>query len=287
MDVRICTKCGSEFPATTEYFGKQKNGKYGLKSWCKTCDKEYHLQWQRNNPSKRRQYQKKQRAKNPEQYRAYARNDYVRHKEKRKAADKRYYLNNREQKLEYRKQYYEKHKEAYAAYNKQYQLENKEEISAKSTEWRKNNYTRYRESIREWLRNNPDKKQIYWCRRETQKKNLAVKFTAKDWIMCKEVFNHCCAYCGKKSERLTQDHFIPLAADGSYTIDNIVPACRKCNSSKNDSNFFEWYPKQKIYSVKRFNAIIKYLGYSRDGKYKQGNLFGADCRPLGDKKSGR
>lgn len=37
---RICTTCGREFPATLEYFHKQKDGKYGLTSECKFCKAE-------------------------------------------------------------------------------------------------------------------------------------------------------------------------------------------------------------------------------------------------------
>ena len=34
---QVCTICGREFPATVEYFHKNKNGKYGLKPTCKEC----------------------------------------------------------------------------------------------------------------------------------------------------------------------------------------------------------------------------------------------------------
>jgi len=44
-ETKICTKCGRELEATTEYFSKAKKGKYGLKSICKKCacqeDAEY------------------------------------------------------------------------------------------------------------------------------------------------------------------------------------------------------------------------------------------------------
>ena len=35
---QVCTKCGKKFPATVEYFHKNKSGKYGLKSECKECN---------------------------------------------------------------------------------------------------------------------------------------------------------------------------------------------------------------------------------------------------------
>lgn len=43
-----------------------------------------------------------------------------------------------------------------------------------------------------------------------------------------------CYYCHKKFrfKELTMDHLVPLARGGRSTKDNLVPACKKCNSSK-------------------------------------------------------
>lgn len=48
-----------------------------------------------------------------------------------------------------------------------------------------------------------------------------------------------CAYCGA-SEELTLDHVMPISRGGSNSIDNCVPACWPCNSSKNDRTYLEW-----------------------------------------------
>lgn len=37
-----CTKCLIDKPATTEYFHKEKHGKYGIRSICKLCVKTYY-----------------------------------------------------------------------------------------------------------------------------------------------------------------------------------------------------------------------------------------------------
>jgi len=34
---KICTKCGTEYPATAEYFHRSKDSKFGLRSDCKRC----------------------------------------------------------------------------------------------------------------------------------------------------------------------------------------------------------------------------------------------------------
>jgi 5-methylcytosine-specific restriction endonuclease McrA len=40
-----------------------------------------------------------------------------------------------------------------------------------------------------------------------------------------------CRYCGS-TEEITVEHITPLIRGGSHTIDNLGPACRSCNSSK-------------------------------------------------------
>ena len=43
--LKRCSKCEKELPATTEYFGPQKNGLYGLRGDCRSCkqahDRDY------------------------------------------------------------------------------------------------------------------------------------------------------------------------------------------------------------------------------------------------------
>lgn len=87
--------------------------------------------------------------------------------------------------------------------------------------------------------------------------------TTEQWVNCKKEFNNNCAYCGKK-RKLTQDHFIPLSKNGEYSINNIIPVCSSCNSSKLDNNFFEWYPKQPFYSKSREKRILNYLNYNEN-----------------------
>lgn len=48
--------------------------------------------------------------------------------------------------------------------------------------------------------------------------------------------NRTCYYCKKKEPeiRLSIDHIIPLAKDGSNELTNIITACMGCNSGKKD-----------------------------------------------------
>lgn len=47
-----------------------------------------------------------------------------------------------------------------------------------------------------------------------------------------EKTNGRCSYCGKAEEYLEIDHMIPRAQGGTNHIENLTPACFRCNSSK-------------------------------------------------------
>lgn len=62
-----------------------------------------------------------------------------------------------------------------------------------------------------------------------------VGHTHEEWLTKIEAFDRCCAYCGRRDRKLTKDHVIPVSVGDPETvdlIDNIVPACMSCNSSK-------------------------------------------------------
>lgn len=46
-----------------------------------------------------------------------------------------------------------------------------------------------------------------------------------------------CQYCGASAE--TVDHVIPRSRGGTHTWDNVVAACRRCNTKKKDRLLFE------------------------------------------------
>ncbi len=49
-----------------------------------------------------------------------------------------------------------------------------------------------------------------------------------------------CHYCGQRSAHLTMDHLVPLARGGRSTRDNIVCACKTCNTRKRSLLPMEW-----------------------------------------------
>ena len=52
-----------------------------------------------------------------------------------------------------------------------------------------------------------------------------------------------CCYCNGESD-LTLDHLIPQYKGGKHAADNLVVACRPCNSSKKALDLLEWMDKR-------------------------------------------
>lgn len=67
---------------------------------------------------------------------------------------------------------------------------------------------------------------------------LSGSLTPSQWSGRLAEFNYSCAYCLDASNDLTADHMIALSRGGANSIDNIVPACRSCNSKKGAKTIF-------------------------------------------------
>lgn len=79
-----------------------------------------------------------------------------------------------------------------------------------------------------------DEHRCYEAARRARKRQAPVNdLSHAQWLEIQEVFQHRCAYCGKRAKgRLTQDHVTPLSNGGAHTASNIVPACSTCNYRK-------------------------------------------------------
>jgi len=173
-----------------------------------------------------------------------------------KACNKAYKKENQQRYDEHNKRYWEENKEYWKQYyenNKKIILKKRKEYLLVSVEKRRLRQRKYREERKEQTN-------IYTRSRRSRQKGLPSHYTAKQWEMLKEYFNNACAYCGEEKP-LTQEHFLPLSCGGEYTVNNIICVCSSCNSSKNNKNFYEWYPEQSFYSKARERKILKYLGY--------------------------
>jgi hypothetical protein len=109
MDDKTCTKCNCVFPATTEYFYKKVDGKYGLTTKCKSCAKEC------------------------------VKKCYNKHQNKRLNQKKEYYKSNSTTLNQKNHQYQLINKEKISEQRKQYRQDNIEKIKLAHKTYRQNN----------------------------------------------------------------------------------------------------------------------------------------------------
>lgn len=93
--------------------------------------------------------------------------------------------------------------------------------------------------------------------------------------------NSSCWYCGREfpdKSYLTIDHVFPRSKDGKDDIDNIIMVCKHCNSSKRDTDLFEWY-FQSRHEFPPIPVLAHYLKqiylYAKDN-----NLLDLPCSDL-------
>ena len=56
-----------------------------------------------------------------------------------------------------------------------------------------------------------------------------------------------CAYCGGSDRQpLQRDCVLALSHGGRYTLQNIVPACRSCNTSKCSDEVTAWLRRKRL-----------------------------------------
>lgn len=112
--------------------------------------------------------------------------------------------------------------------------EERSRSSAKATEWRVANRVYY---------------QVRQRNRSAMKKNNpgSVGVSVRDWLRLCRRHHYRCAYCGiKPATALEMDHVIPLIKGGRHAIGNILPACRRCNLSKNARYLIDWRSRECI-----------------------------------------
>lgn len=106
----------------------------------------------------------------------------------------------------------------------QWKADNKEHIKKYTKGWRKKNPEKYRAVMQRGK-----------TKRRAKKREIINTLTSEEWITILEKHNYRCAYCGVEFDENTpptKNHIIPISRGGHNIKENIVPACRSCNSSK-------------------------------------------------------
>jgi 5-methylcytosine-specific restriction endonuclease McrA len=69
--------------------------------------------------------------------------------------------------------------------------------------------------------------------------------TTDQWAAIQAAWNGC-AYCGTTGTPLQRDCVMAISRGGRYTIDNVVPACASCNTSKCNEEVTTWMRRKRL-----------------------------------------
>jgi 5-methylcytosine-specific restriction endonuclease McrA len=69
--------------------------------------------------------------------------------------------------------------------------------------------------------------------------------TADQWAAIKGAWSGC-AYCGATEGPLQRDCVMAISRGGRYTVDNVVPACASCNTSKCNEEVTTWMRRKRL-----------------------------------------
>jgi len=225
---KLCSMCKESFPATPEFFTRDKRKKSGISSRCKGCQNKLTSKWREENP------------------------DYLHN----------YYVENRDAFLEQAKEYRQAHHDEIILRGRQYYAKNQKRIADRANAYyHTNKHTpsfraKRRAQFIRWRQSNPDKVSEY-NRRQLQRNPLAHRIKAHNYRARKlQASGSCtkrdieqlfrlqrglCWYCGRSIQSAYHaDHRIPLSRGGSNDLSNIVLACPHCNQSKNSKLPSEW-----------------------------------------------
>lgn len=183
-------------------------------------------------PAKYRAYQAAYRAAHREEMRAYLGGYRAEHVEERQAYDRERYLTQGRELRQRNRRNYWRFRDQRRAYGQAYYQRNREQLNKSSAAYRVAHPDKMRAWRNAWKRRNPEAVIAHSLTRYARLRGApGGRFTVAEWNALKALYGQRCAYC-KKRRRLTQDHVIPVSKGGAHTIQNIVPACQRCNSKK-------------------------------------------------------
>ena len=132
------------------------------------------------------------------------------------------------------------HPERPRAYSRSYAQAFPEKVRASQAAWYAKNRGRATATKLAWTRANPERHSATSMRTHTRKLNAPGRGVSAE--QRQEILDGSlglCVYCNKR-KKLNLDHIEPLARGGAHDIENVVPACKSCNSSKCDTPLLLW-----------------------------------------------
>lgn len=187
--------------------------------------REYQRQWREDNREHTREYKRQWRLENPDKVRAESRTELARERQRRAREKEKADPVLRERRRAYGR--------AFARTEKGKALRAKQTGTPKAKARRQRWIARG--GLEKWKKSPSGAEAIRRGRhkRLAASRGVVSMLTLREWDLLLLAYGNKCAYCDRCGE-MTRDHVMPITKAGGDVIDNVVPACRPCNSRKRD-----------------------------------------------------
>ncbi|UBF29837.1 HNH endonuclease (plasmid) [Kovacikia minuta CCNUW1] len=245
-----------------DYKKSGKSLRYTKRGRCVECQRDSANNYYTKNADSVKAKQKQLYPKNKEKIAKRDKLYREKNLEKISQRKKDYYQNNKARIRVKNRFYHEQNKEKRLRYGTEWRQKNREYKNQKQAEYRKENPEKVRQSLLSWYEKNRDRQKLYMQerqkslteeQRQSERERSRVKSRKRRALIksahipyteqqVKEKFaamGNACFYCSSL-DQITVDHYIPINKGGWDSLDNLVPACSRCNFSKRDMLPDEW-----------------------------------------------
>lgn len=197
---RTCSKCGEEFPRTTDYFHRSKTCRDGLNTVCKQCVLKKVTAWQSANPDKVKLA-------------------------KRKSADKHKAKSNARAKERYKTD--ESFRSVHNKRTSSWAKRNRDRVNA--------NHRRLRQQPKYKMRGRLERQRRHRNTFITESQIVAIW----EELQGRCAYCGISIFLDMEKD-VTIEHIIPITRGGTGDLSNITLVCLSCNTSKGDKLYDEW-----------------------------------------------
>lgn len=95
-------------------------------------------------------------------------------------------------------------------------------------------------------------------RRKRRMDSVEHDLSDEQWSALRQAWGGC-AYCGVEDQPLQRDCVLAISRGGRYTLENIVPACGSCNTSKCNEEVTAWMRRKRL---READFLLRYFQIS-------------------------
>lgn len=192
------------------------------------------IRWQKRNPQKKSEYDRRTREKRSDEIKTYLRKYRKQNRDRIYASQREWDKANPEKRRDHARRSRKKNRESLRQGILRWQQSHAEQTKQKYRRY----WNKHRELISERRKDryhsNLHEARAKWQSNRLKRRKVSGAHTAAQWLARVAYYGWRCRWCGVElnGKTLSKDHVIAISRGGTNWASNLVPSCRSCNSGK-------------------------------------------------------